>query len=137
MGVGGSLQLWDLSSPNRDQTHRSAVKAWSPNHWTTRKSHFPIFKWLKANIVLFRKWAGIENFALHFQMFIEYPPDPPHLICIFTLPYPPRAGPGIELAHFSVRIQNLDHWTAREFPTPTMERVIHRTLSREPLNLRI
>ena len=29
--------LWDLSSPTRDRTQAPAVKAPSPNHWTTRE----------------------------------------------------------------------------------------------------
>ena len=32
--------LRDLSSPTRDQTQAPAVKALSPNHWTTRE--FPV-----------------------------------------------------------------------------------------------
>jgi len=30
-------QLWDLSSPTRDQTHAPAVEAKIINHWTTRE----------------------------------------------------------------------------------------------------
>ena len=33
--------LWDLSSPARDWTWATAVKALSPNHWTTRE--FPTY----------------------------------------------------------------------------------------------
>ena len=29
--------LQDLSSPTRDSTRAVAVKAWNPNHWTTRE----------------------------------------------------------------------------------------------------
>ena len=29
--------LWDLSSPARDQTQVAATKAPGPNHWTTRE----------------------------------------------------------------------------------------------------
>ena len=32
-----SRSTWDLSSPTRDQTHTPVFKAWSVNHWTTRK----------------------------------------------------------------------------------------------------
>ena len=41
-GWGGMPRgLWDLSSPTRDWTRDLAVKAPSPNHWTTRE--FPSF----------------------------------------------------------------------------------------------
>ena len=35
--VTAPFDLWDLSSPTRDQTWAVAVEAWNPNHWTTRE----------------------------------------------------------------------------------------------------
>ena len=47
------LGLWDLSSPTRDWTRASAVKALSPNRWTTREFPTAVFLILKV----LNKWA--------------------------------------------------------------------------------
>ena len=50
-GRGAALRgLQDLSSRTRDQTRASAVKALSPNHWTTRE--FPQYD---VNVTGFKK----------------------------------------------------------------------------------
>ena len=60
------------------------------------KSHFPTFKWLKVNIVLFRKRAGIENFVLHFLMFTEHPPDLHHPpLYVYPLSPTPKQDQGL------------------------------------------
>ena len=35
--VAATCDVWDLSSPTRDQTWAVAVEVWNPNHWTARE----------------------------------------------------------------------------------------------------
>ena len=50
--------LWDLSSLTRDRTHTTAVKAWSPNHWTAREFPSTVFLFLASiSVSLPRLWA--------------------------------------------------------------------------------
>ena len=44
-GVVTPCGLWDLSSPIRDWTWATAVKALSPNRWTIRGIPWEVFEW--------------------------------------------------------------------------------------------
>ena len=52
--------LWDLSSPTRNRTLVPAVKAPSPNHWTTREFPKENFKNLLTIKLLVRAESGFE-----------------------------------------------------------------------------
>ena len=50
--------LWDLSSPNRDQTHIPCIGRQILNHWTTREvPSMRTFKKLSSNILSFLAWG--------------------------------------------------------------------------------
>ena len=57
--------LWDLSSPTRNWIQATAVKAVSPNLWTTRK--FPHFKILFESSLFFLRWVLLFS---HVQLFV-------------------------------------------------------------------
>ena len=56
--------LWDLSSSVKDWTYVLGVKAWSPNHWTTRE--FPQCLSLKLKWISYRQHiVGSWFFLFH------------------------------------------------------------------------
>ena len=70
--------LWDLSSPTRDWTQALAVRARSPNHWTTREfPSFILYLNLSSICKLFwlREWHTDRTslfFFLIYYLFIIY-----------------------------------------------------------------